>query len=172
MFNEGDTVIYGMQGVCRIEGKEIRAVRGQYIEYYILKPVFDQDSTIYVPSKSEKWTAKMRPVMDRKEVEDLISLMPDEKTSWIEDDNERKTVFQNILSNGDRTEIMKMIKSIFLHRIKQEERGKRLHQVDEVVLDRAERLLYEEFAYVLNIDPKEVLPLISSRIGEKRTVQL
>ena len=42
---------------------------------------------------------------------------------------------------------------------------KKLRSADEAIMQRAEKLLYGEFAWVLGIDPKEVLDFIKERIG-------
>ena len=44
------------------------------------------------------------------------------------------------------------------------EKGKKLRSSDEQIMQRAEKLLYGEFAWVLGIEPKEVVPFIRQRI--------
>ena len=39
MFQINDTVVYGAQGVCRIEEISKREMAGKAMEYYVLKPV-------------------------------------------------------------------------------------------------------------------------------------
>ena len=40
MFQINDTVVYGAQGVCRIEEISKREMAGKAMEYYVLKPVY------------------------------------------------------------------------------------------------------------------------------------
>ena len=40
-----------------------------------------------------------------------------------------------------------------------------MHVVDERFFKEAEKILYEEFAFVLNIKIEEVLPFIKDRLG-------
>ena len=54
MFGVGDTVVYGTQGVCRIERTESRRVRGEYIDCLVLPPVYDSNSTLFIPKNNEK----------------------------------------------------------------------------------------------------------------------
>ncbi|MGN0625751.1 MAG: hypothetical protein ACI4I8_05750, partial [Oscillospiraceae bacterium] len=72
--------------------------------------------------------------------------------------------YQQILSGGDRTELIKMIKALYFHQKEQQKNGKRLHIPDERFLKDAENMLYEEFAYVLKIRKEQVLPFIMEQV--------
>ncbi len=50
--------------------------------------------------------------------------MPDEKSIWIENENHRKERYQQILKKGDREELVRLIKTLYLHREAQAEKGK------------------------------------------------
>lgn len=43
-------------------------------------------------------------------------------------------------------------------------KGKKLYKNDEKVMKEAEKMLYEEFAHVLDIRPDQVLPFIMQQI--------
>ena len=55
-----DTVFYGSEGVCRIVDIVKRRFQGQTEEYYVLQPVYNENSTIYVPIRNEALIGKMR----------------------------------------------------------------------------------------------------------------
>lgn len=164
MFCVGDTVLYGSQGVCRIVGTDEKKLGGTKVEYFVLKPVYDENSTLFVPSTNTNLISKMRNVLSAQQIYDMIKTMPDENTIWIEDENERKQKYQQIVIEGNRQKLVQIIKTLHLHQISQEEKGKKLHQADENILKQAEKLLYNEFALVLNIQPDEVLPFITEQI--------
>ena len=42
--------------------------------------------------------------------------------------------------------------------------GKKFHAVDEQLLDRAQKLLHEEFAFVLNLQMQDVPPFIEKQV--------
>ena len=75
---------------------------------------------------------------------------------------ERGTDFEDLMQIGT----IGMIKAIYLQKKKREEEGKRLHISDDRFFKEAERILYDEFQYVLNIKKEELLPLIFSKIKE------
>lgn len=165
MHKINDMVLYGAEGVCRIADITVQNMRGDDVEYYVLKPVGENNSTIFVPTGSEVLTARMRRVMSAEEIYALIQTIPEEKSEWIENENTRKLRYKEILSGGDRQELVRMIKAIYLHGQERKKLGKKLHLSDEKFLKDAEKLLYEEFAHVLNIKKDEVLPFIMAQIS-------
>ena len=93
--------------------------------------------------------------------------MPDEELPWIENDIERRERCREIIQVGDRRELVGLIKGLYLHGERQRERGRKLHAADERFLRDAEKILYEEFAHVLQIKRDEVLPFIMEQIDVK-----
>ena len=112
----------------------------------------------------------MRAIISADEIYRLISELPDEDPVWIEDDNYRKARYQEIIDKGDRSSIMLIIKTLYRHKIEQENKGRRLHQADEYILRQAEKLLHNEFALVLDIKPEEVAPFIMEQIEVQKKI--
>lgn len=166
MFQINDTVTYGTNGVCKIENITMKEFMGTIKEYYVLKPVNDNTATLYVPVHNEKAVGKMRKILSEQDVYQLIETMPEQENIWFQKDNERKEQYKKIIAKGNHGELIGMIKAIYLHRKKREAEGKRLHLSDEHFFKEAERILYDEFQYVLNIRREELLPLIFSKIKE------
>ena len=164
MYQEKDSVLYGTQGVCRIEEITEKSFNAKNRLYYVLKPIFHESATIFVPVDNEALTAKMCKVLSAEEVRELIHGIPAEQTIWIDNDVERKARYKEILAQGDRTALVRMIKTLYQHQQKQQRRGKKLHVVDERFMKEAERILYEEFAHVLNIQKEQVVPFIMEEI--------
>ena len=163
-FNIGDTVLYCSHGVCKIAEISKKKFNGMIVEYYVLKPVYNDSSTIFVPSDNEALTAKMHRILSAEEIYSLIKAMPEEEQIWIEDEPQRRERYKEILSGSDRTELIRLIKTLYLRRQAQNGRKKKLHMADEKFLKDAENLLHEEFAHVLNIKREQVLPFILRQI--------
>jgi len=157
--------MYGTHGICKIACIEEHNFTGTTKEYYVLKPIQDEKATIYVCVSNEKATSQMRQVMSEEEIYRMIEAMPDEASEWIENKNERNEKYKEILNSGDRMALVRMIKSLYLHREHQKEIGKKLHLTDEKFFKDAEKMLYDEFAVVLNIKPDQVLPFIMGQLG-------
>lgn len=166
MYNVNDTIHYGGSGVCTIQ--EISMLRfGRTRErYYVLKPLHQNASVIYVPVNSKSLTSKMRPVISADEVNDLISGIPSVETVWIEDAQERKNYFDELLRNNNCTDLIRIIKTLLQQKERRQKIGKALHVTDENYLREARRLLFDEFAGALGMNPNEINSYIESRIGE------
>ena len=170
MFQINDVIIYGTQGVCRIEGTEDRIVSGVKKAYYVLKPVGDAGSTIFAPKDNEIVQKKMRRLLTKEEIHKLIDSMPEENAIWVTNENERKELYKGILAKGDHMELIKMIKAIYAQKQEREADGKRLHISDERFFKDAEQILYNEFQYVLDVDNKnELMNYILARLDKSRT---
>jgi len=168
MFRVNDVIIYGAHGVCRIADMEEKTVGGVKRNYYVLKPVNDDGSTIFVPTDNELVLKKMRRLLTKEEVIDLIDSMTDEDGPWIKNDNDRKEHYRKVLSGGDHAALLRTIRGIYSHRREREAEGKRLHMIDERFFKDAEQILYNEFQYVLNLNSKEeLLAFIFSRIEKQ-----
>ena len=82
--------------------------------YFVLKPVKNDSSTYFVPTENEILLAKMKKLLSEKEINELIDSMAEQKENWIANDNERKEKYRCIISDGDRVELIKMIKAYTL----------------------------------------------------------
>lgn len=166
MFEMGQNVLYGTEGVCRIERIESMKVGGKKAHYYVLKPIFREGATIYVPMDNADLTGKMRPVLSKEEIDGMLCTVTEEEVGWIEDANERKIEYGRILVSGDRCHVVRLVRTLYLHQQELRSAGKHLRIGDDQLLRDAEKLLGDEFALVLQIPQREVPAYIRNRIEE------
>ncbi|MGI5957946.1 MAG: CarD family transcriptional regulator [Massiliimalia sp.] len=160
-FQTGDLVVYGTNGVCKITEIVSRTFYQISKQYYVLHPIHDPKEVIYIPVDSKASLQKMRPVLSSQEIYDLIHQMPNtQPCDWVDNDNQRKRRFQEILSRGSRTELMQMIRTLYHQQQKRISAGKKLSSSDEHFFHEAENLLYEEFAVSLHLKQDQVLPFL------------
>ena len=164
MFEVNDTIMYGTHGICKIEEITVKDFMGTKKEYYVLKPISDIGATLFAPVNNAKIGTKMRRILSEEEIHELIAKMPYEEINWIENENERKDKYKSIIAKGDRTELIRMIKALYFHKGEREAIGKHLYLSDERFLKEAERILYDEFQYVLKIQKEEMISFIFSKI--------
>ncbi len=169
MFNVEDIVTYGANGVCKVVAIEKKEVMGTKKDYLVLEPVNGGKLTFYVPVDNENMLCKMRKLLSEDEINNLIDSMPDEKLLWIDSERVRKERYRQIITNGNHSELIGMIKAIYFVKKDREEKGKKLYISDERFLKEAEKILYEEFQYVLNLSEQDLMPYIYARI-ERKTV--
>ena len=165
MVKVNDTVLYGAMGVCRVDSIEKMKFGREKKEYYILTAVNNPDSTFYVPVDSTELVAKMKRILSVDEIFEVIAEVVKEADIWIDDDNERRIKFGEIVGKGDRKELMLLVRSLYNHKLTQESIGKKFHAADERCLKDAERLLHDEFSYVLNLTPEQIAPFIEEQIA-------
>ncbi len=166
MYTVNEMIHYGGSGVCVIQ--EIAVMRfGRTRErYYVLKPVYQNTSLIYVPVENEQLTSKMRPILSREEVDRLIDCMEELPTVWEEDPQARKASFDALLHSNECRSLIILIKTLYAHKERRQADGKSLHVSDETYLREAQRLLYDEFAGALDIQPTQVHAYIQSKLGQ------
>lgn len=165
MYKKDDIVMYASQGVCKITDIVTQEVCNQSSEYYVLQPVYSNTARVYVPVSNENLTGKMRRVLSKEELDNMIDSIPDVADEWIENDHARKEHYKEIISGSDRFSLICMIRELYMHKELLAQQGKKLHASDERFFKEAEKILYEEFALVLNIDTKDVLAYIKNRLG-------
>jgi CarD family transcriptional regulator len=158
-FKANDIVLYAMQLVCVIAEISKRDFNGNTDEYYILKPVFNSTSTIYIPVSSEMLSAKLRHLLSAEEIYSLVESKADESIT-IDSDDDRRERYREILSRGDRAELVSLIKTLHPRQEAQKERGKKLCDTDSQFIKDVVKMLYEEFSYILNIKREQIIPLI------------
>ena len=165
MYKVGDTILYNGSGVCRVEEIMQRNFQDKVIDYYVLRPVTSQSAKVFVPMGSEELSTKMKKVLSEQEIRALIQTMPDGELIWVDNENQRKERFKNILKSGSRKDLISLIRTLYTRQKDLKENGKKLTATDDRFFKDAEKMLYEEFAYVLDIEEEDVLSFIFDQIG-------
>lgn len=156
MFQLGDQVIYGIHGLCRILELETRKIDKKLIEYYVLEPIEQPGARFYVPTQNQAAVSKLQRVLTRQELDELLQTVGNNADAWINDENQRKLRYRELINSGDRASLISMIRALLKHKQAQESAGKKFHLCDENFLRDAQKLLSSEFSRVLNISQDEV----------------
>lgn len=166
MYQQGDLVVYGSTGVCRVEGfgnPDPRDRSGR--QFYLLKPLY-QDGVIYTPVEGGK--VSMRSVMSAEDAQRLIAQIPSldpeicrERTLQLLSQR-----YQSMLQSGSCRELLELTMSVHRKRRQAESQNRRLGMVDERYGRQAERLLFGELAVALNIPMDSVPAYIASQVEQ------
>lgn len=165
MLDLNSVVVYSPYGVCKVDSIIERKLGSEIRKYYVLAPIGQDTSSYLIPTTSPIIETKIKPVLSKKEILELIKVIPDQEIKWVENDNERKQYFQEIIRKADRKELIALIKAIYIHQDSLKDKKKRLHAVDEQYFHDAEKLIYDEISYVLEIDKEQVIPYITDSIN-------
>ncbi|MBQ0079317.1 MAG: CarD family transcriptional regulator [Eubacterium sp.] len=162
----GDLVVYGTNGLCTIEGVEMMSFGAGLPEnpYYVLRPDSNSESTVYVPINNEKLVGKLRKLLTEDEINEAIAYCKDTEFVWDNDRRYRNERFRQILAGGVHRDVLCMIRCIYERKHALAIDGKKLPTTDNNILKQAEKLVNEEFSYVLKITPNEVGEYIKSRL--------
>lgn len=163
MFNVDDYIMYGMTGVCKVvDITNEKFINGEKRKYYVLNPIYNNDTTIKVPLDNDK--IPMRKVISKGDMTSLINDIPNMEILWIDDEKKRMAQFETMLKSGQCEELIKLIKNIKFSKKYARSNGKKLYKSDKDIMKEAKRLLTEEVAIILNIYPKEANSYILSQI--------
>ena len=159
MFCVGQTVLYGSNGVCMVDDVTEKRIGKTKIQYYVLKPLCNNTSTLFVPTANQQLVSKMRRILTEDEAEAILRNLPP-CGDWNDNKQERSEQFRAIITEGSCVELIRLIRLVRTHGQEQLAGGKRLHISDERFLKEAEKMVCEEFSLVLHISRDEVLERI------------
>ena len=163
----GDHVSYSCSGVCLVADIRTDAPRGKEAPktFYILKPVADPGSTIFVPTTSEALLAKMQRLPTQAEIDQLILSTREEELAWIDDRKVRTASFQATLKACDLRELLRLVGCIYRQKQVLAGRGKKLSSADEATLRRAEGIIENELSFVLQVPDDQVGAYIRQKLA-------
>lgn len=156
MFKKGEYVVCGSKGVCSVEDVTTLDIAGvdRKREYYILKPVYMAGSTVYIPVDTAE--ESMRRVLNREEADELISGIPNIPLITITNDKLLEQEYRGCMKSNSCTELIKIIKTIYLRKQKRLEAGRKVTAVDAKYFRLAEDTLYGELAISLGMSRGDV----------------
>ncbi|MGN1149016.1 MAG: CarD family transcriptional regulator [Lachnospiraceae bacterium] len=164
MFEIGEYVTYGNNGVCLI--KDITTLNMGGVDknrkYYILKPVYMESSTVYVPVDATQ--SSMRRVLSREEADTLLDSIPQVQTLTIKNEKEVEMQYRECMQSNDCEEWVKLLKTLYFRRKKRLEKGHKETAVDSRYYKLAEENLCGELAVVLGMSKREVENFVVSRL--------
>ena len=112
MFNVGDYIIYGSNGVCKITNVGPMNMPGISKDklYYTMVPCYIRDSEIFTPVDNER--VVMRRVMSKDEAEDFIDEMPDIDELEIIEEKKRDLEYKAAVLTCDPKVLVALMKTI------------------------------------------------------------
>lgn len=164
MFEVGDIIFYGNNGVCKVIsiGKLDMAGANEDRVYYTLQPCYTKGSTIFTPVDNPK--VLMRPVLTKSEALQMIDEIKDIDAVCIQDEKGREAEYKEAVQKCDCRELIKIIKTIYLRKQKRLAEDKKVTAVDEKYFKMAEENLYGELAVSLGMTKEDVKDYITDRV--------
>ena len=163
-FIKGEKVLYSVNGVCEITDITEKAFGKTVMRYYVLKPISNNEATLFVPVNNENLVRKMKRLMTQPQIDEVLDDVSAKDVEWNNNEVVRKEEFRNTISFGNVSDILVLLKSIWLHRRIQNSKGRKLHISDEMYLREAEKIIKEEISTVIGVEQDEVIPYIKNKI--------
>ncbi len=170
MFEIGSNVVFGSHGICRVEdiktGIEFGMPKSREksgLMYYKLAPLFvTAYNVIYTPVENSR---QLRKAVDKTEAERCLREMAlfDPEVFYDNSQGRLKEHYKAIIADDMPSSYLRLIKEIHKKRDTAMARHKRLGQVDENYLKKAESTVSRELAAALGTTPE----LIKLRIYEE-----
>ncbi len=175
MFEIGGYVSYRAEGICKITDirKEYFGSVGSGEEYYILTPLNDPKSTVFVPIANEKLVGMMRKLLSPREIQALVEELREKRLPWISDSRARNNQYREILSLGDRKDLILLIHSVCDYRNEMTAAGKKPNSTDENACKRAVKMLFDEFSATTDlVSEEDILSLLKGtlEVKERQTI--
>lgn len=157
MFEKGEHIVYGHNGICKVE--DITHLNLSGVDkgklYYVLAPLDKKESRIYYPVDREK-DGRARRIITRAEAEQLLHEIPQIGLVDVVNDKMREELYKQALYSGDCRNWIALLKTLLLRRQDRLRQGKRIASVDERYMKMAAEALYSEMAFALDKSREEM----------------
>lgn len=167
MFEIGDFVACGNNGICTVADITVLNLSGidKKRKYYLLKPVYQPTSTIYIPVDTAD--KAMRKAVTEDEAKSLILSIPKIPLISFSEDRMLEKIYKEYMSQNNCKAWIQLIKTIYLRKEKRLLDGHKVTAVDSRYFKLAEEFLYAELSVALRLSRDEVREYITETIEQQ-----
>ncbi len=169
MFQAGDYLVYGLEGVCRVAAVGPVKLSGIPKDrlYYTLAPCGRQDA-IYIPVDSPVY---MRTPLTRGEIEALLEALPALELcpDLPADAKQLAPYYQEIIQSHEPGRVLQLYKTIFCKQRQLTGSRRALSVTDMRFFKQAETMLCGEFAFVLDMPYADAVLMLRRRLDGAET---
>lgn len=161
MFKLYDYVRYGSFGLFKVVGIIQKTLKnGTVKDCYVLEGVQQVETRIETPVDNPS----LRKALTMKDIEQLITKMPDIEPKWITDKKKREEDFRQALRCGDCVALVRVMKTIYALKEEKMKSGKHLSYTDNSIFEQAQQQLLEEIAFGAKVSLEEADAYIRDRL--------
>ena len=143
MYKIGEVIAHNKLGLCTI--KEITQIND--IDYYVLISNIDNTKIMIPISNADKLTRK---IITKEEIEELVNKIPNINIDLIKDFKTRMKTYDELLKSGEIENLAILSRTIYEYK----KESNNLTIADKEIFKATEKILFDELAYVLEIDNK------------------
>lgn len=164
MFDVDDYVVYSNSGVCKVIAVGTPEGFEEGMLYYTLKPII-RPETVFIPVESEVY---MRRIINREEALEIIDRIPAIEEDTAGEGLDQRSLgmhYKEMMASHRCEDLIMLIKTIKRKGERLAASGKKLIKTDSDYRQKAESILFNEFALALDIPVEEVTAFIEERLG-------
>ncbi|MDD5899774.1 MAG: CarD family transcriptional regulator [Lachnospiraceae bacterium] len=167
MFKKGEYVVCRNNGICKVTDITTLNMENTPKDrlYYILKPVYAESSTVYIPVDNHK--VALRAALSAEEAHALINRIPSLDLVWVENEKQREHTYKECLKQNTCEDYVRIIKTLYLRKQTRLSKGQKIIGLDERYLRLAEDFLYGELAVALGIPKQKVEDYIREAVESR-----
>ena len=166
MYQVGDYLVYGFEGVCHVDEVGHPKISGSNREklYYSLTP-YSHKGTIYTPVDSKVF---MRPVISNQTMAQLLAALPSLPVcdNVPADSRASSQYYQDLLRTHDCEKVLQVFKTLYLKQRALAGAKKTVSATDMRCWKQAEDMLTNEFGFLSNQSPAEISSTLKSLIDD------
>jgi CarD family transcriptional regulator len=159
-FQEGQQVVYPLQGVGQIQAIEERQFQDSTLLYYVIY-LEVSDMTVMVPVERAD-DVGIRAIVSKSEAEEALKLISEDFDPVPADWKMRYQMNLDLLKQGSVTDIAQVVRTLY-HRSKVKE----LPILERKLFDSALKLMVDEVSYSLDLPKDKVEALIFGKLEEE-----
>ena len=162
MFKINDSVIHCREGLSTIIS--MNNLNGR--DYFLVSVNRNSGETIYVPVETAENI--IRPLMDKKEADELLKYIKNIKKEFNTNTKQRRDSYKKMLSSGSVKEIAYLYRQLYFYeKIGGENNTEiKLGPVDIDMLSHAENMLMDELSITYSVSRTEIKDFIQKRLSK------
>ena len=166
MFDIGDSVVYGYDGVYMISEYTTSPIdKDDKRVFYVLRPAFGAGNSMIV-TPSEGGATPIRAVMNREDAEALLDKIVTISEVEVSKERNRREVYREVMGNCRAEDCVSIIKTVRRRRQEFMAQKRRLSETDTDFENRARHCLFSELAHAMGITFSEAEQSVIARLSE------
>lgn len=156
MFEIGDYIVYGQNGICKIVDithPQMAGIDNDRL-YYVLIPQKTRDSKLFCPADNDKLA--IRRVISPEEAGEILSEAKNIEPLVVTNDRMRDDSYKTVMKTGDIRGWVSIYKTLINRKKEREESGKKITATDERYLKLVDEAIYSELIMVTGKDKEEL----------------
>lgn len=156
MFDIGDYIVYGQNGICKVADITHPEISGADDDklYYVLIPEKTRDSKLFCPADNDKIV--IRKLITAEEAKQLMEESKSIEPLEIVNERARDDSYKMAMKSCDVRKAVSVLKTLLMRKKEREDSGKKITATDERYLKQAQEGLFTELSIATGISKDEI----------------